>query len=312
MYTMMALRAHQRGGPERLIFEAAPVPTPAPDEVLVRVEAGAITFAELSWDESWTTRDGKDRTPMIPSHEVAGVVAALGPGVTDLRLGDEVYGLVDFDRNGAAAQYVSVPAADLAHRPKTVPAAEAAALPLAALTAWQALVDHAAVVPGETVLVHGGAGGVGVYAVQLAHLLGATVIATDLPANARFVTALGADRFIDVSAEAFDQTISAVDVVLDTVGGTTLDRSYGVLRKGGRLITLGAPPPAGKADEYGVTVTFFVVRPNRSDLERIASYVDSKELRPVVTRTFPLSEGRAAFESGNLPRKPGKTVLVVS
>ena len=310
--TMMALRAHRRGGPETLVFEAALVPHPAPGEVLVRVEASAITFAELSWDQSWTTRDGHDRTPVIPSHEVAGVVAKLGAGVTDLSAGDEVYGLVDFDRNGAAAEYVTVPAADLASRPKTVSAAEAAALPLAALTAWQALVDHAQVVSGETVLVHGGAGGVGVYAVQIAHILGASVIATDLPANAAFVTALGAGRFIDASSEAFDQTVSGVDVVIDTVGGSTLARSYAVLRRGGRLVTLGGPPATEQAERYGVQAMFFVVRPDRSELEKIAAYVDSGQLKPVLTRTFPLADGRAAFESGSGPRKPGKTVLVVT
>jgi len=157
--TMMALRAHARGGPEQLVYEAAPVPVPGPGEALAAVHAAAITFAELSWDESWTTRDGRDRTPVIPSHEVSGTVAALGPGADGVTVGEEVYGLIDFDRDGAAAEYVTVPAAHLAARPRSVSDEEAATLPLAALTAWQALVDHAAVKPGERVLVQGGAGG---------------------------------------------------------------------------------------------------------------------------------------------------------
>ena len=156
--TMMALRAHARGGPEQLVYESAPVPVPGPGEALVAVHAAAITFAELSWDESWTTRDGRDRTPVIPSHEVSGTVAALGPGADGLAVGEEVYGLIDFDRDGAAAEYVTVPAAHLAARPRSVSDEEAASLPLAALTAWQALVDHAALEPGERVLVQGGAG----------------------------------------------------------------------------------------------------------------------------------------------------------
>src|ERR1700691_6103809 len=172
MTTMMALRAHARGGPEELVYESAPVPAPGPGEALVAVHAAGITFAELTWDLTWTTRDGRDRTPVIPSHELSGVISALGPGVTGLAVGDEVFGLIDFDRNGAAPDYVTVPAADLAARPTAVSQAETASLPLAALTAWQALVDHADMQAGDQVLVTGGAGGVGVYAVQLAAVLG--------------------------------------------------------------------------------------------------------------------------------------------
>jgi len=309
MATMMALRAHTRGGPEQLVYEAAPRPRPGPDEALVAVRAAGITFAELTWDLSWSTRDGTDRTPVIPSHEVSGVVAELGDRVTDLTVGDEVYGLIDFDRDGAAAEYVTVPAAHLAAKPTSLSHTDAAALPLAALTAWQALVDHAGLVTGETVLVHGGAGGVGVYGVQIAAGLAAHVIATDITANADTVRSLGAERFIDVTTEKFDQTVADVDVVLDTIGGDTLERSYGVLRRGGRLVTLSAPPPTGRAEEYGVHAMFFVVRPNRDELTRLAAMADHGRLRPVVSQTFPLEEGRAAYESGRRPRPPGKTVL---
>jgi NADPH:quinone reductase-like Zn-dependent oxidoreductase len=307
---MMALRAHARGGAEQLVYEPAPRPRPGPGEALVAVHAAAITFAELGWELSWTTRDGADRTPVIPAHEVSGVVAALGPGVADLATGDEVFGLVDFDRDGAAAEFVAVPAAALAGRPRTVSHAEAAALPLAALTAWQALVDHAGLTAGETVLVHGAAGGVGVYAVQLAADLGARVIATDLPQHAQAVRELGADRFIDVT-EPFEQGLTGVDVVLDTVGGATRTRSYQVLRPGGRLVTLGSPPDEDLARAHGVHGMFFVVRPDRSELGRLAGLVDAGRLRPVVSRTFPLAEGRAAYASGAYPRKPGKVVLIV-
>src|ERR1700722_6464818 len=141
--TMMALRAHARGGPEELVYESAPVPEPGPGEALVAVHAAGITFAELTWDLSWTTRDGRDRTPVIPAHEVSGVIAALGPGVADRAVGDEVFGLIEFDRNGAAADYVTVPAAHLATRPAAASQAETATLPLAGLTAWQAVADYA-------------------------------------------------------------------------------------------------------------------------------------------------------------------------
>jgi NADPH:quinone reductase-like Zn-dependent oxidoreductase len=222
-----------------------------------------------------------------------------------------VYGLIDFDRDGAAAEYCTVPAADLAGRPRTVPHAEAAALPLSALTAWQALVDHAALTPGETVLVHGGAGGVGVFAVQLAALLGGRVATTARGEDAGFLRRLGAERVIDRAAEEFDQVVSGVDVVIDTVGGTTLRRSYEVVRPGGRVVTLGAPPPPDLAGRHGVQSLFFIVRPDRAQLTRLAELVDAGDLRPVVGETFPLAEARRAFESGALGHRRGKTVLVV-
>lgn len=163
MGTMMALRAHARGGPEQLVYEPAPAPSAGPGEALIAVHAAAITFAELTWDLEWTTRDGADRTPVIPSHEMSGTVAGLGDGVPGLAVGDEVIGLVDFDRDGAAAEYVVMPAASLAAKPQSLSHVAAATLPLAALTAWQALADHAALHPGEQVLVQGapgpGAGG---------------------------------------------------------------------------------------------------------------------------------------------------------
>ncbi|MEV8516374.1 NADP-dependent oxidoreductase [Dactylosporangium sp. NPDC051484] len=308
---MTALRAHTRGGPDRLVYETAPRPRPREGEVLVAVHAAAITFAELGWDLSWTTRDGHDRTPVIPSHEVSGTVVAPGAGVTELDSGDEVYGLIDFDRDGAAAEFVAVPSEALAIKPGTLSHAESAALPLSALTAWQALVDHAGLTAGETVLIHGGAGGVGVYATQLAADLGATVVATDLPEHADTVRALGADRFIDVTRDDFDRELAGVDVVLDTVGGSTLARSYPVLRPGGRLVTLGAPPDHELAAAHRVHAMFFVVRPDRTQLQRLAALVDAGRLRSVVSATFPLADGGAAYASGTQPRKPGKTVLIV-
>ncbi|MDP7735937.1 NADP-dependent oxidoreductase [Mycobacterium paragordonae] len=308
---MTALRAHQRGGPEVLTVESAPVPVPAPGEVLVAVHAAAITFDELTWEETWT-RDGVDRTPTILSHEVSGVVTEIGSGVTDFQQGDEVYGLVAFDRDGAAAEFVAMPATDLATKPSTVSHPVAAALPLAGLTALQALVDHAAVRPGEEVLVHGGAGGVGALTVQLAAQLGAEVTATVRSDTRDLVQGFGARRVIDTRTEAFDETGANYDVVIDTVGGQTLDRSFGVLRRGGRLVTLSAPPPPGRADEIGVTATFFIVTANRVQLAELAELVDRGRLHVEIARTFPLAEGREAFESGSRPgRRAGKTVLVV-
>ena len=241
MGTMMALRAHARGGPEQLVYEQAPAPSAGPGEALIAVHAAAITFAELTWDLEWTTRDGKDRTPVIPSHEMSGTVAGLGDGIAGLTVGDEVIGLVDFDRDGAAAEYVVMPAAGLSVKPPSVTHVAAATLPLAALTAWQALADHAALHPGEQVLVQGGAGGVGLFAVQLAAILGGHVTATGRSTDAGFVRDLGAERFISAGAGQPGPAAGGFDVVIDTVGGAVLDGSYGLLREGGRLVTLGAP-----------------------------------------------------------------------
>lgn len=297
---MHALRAHTRGGPEVLVYEQVPIPTPADTEVLVEVHAAAITFDELTWDETWS-RDGKDRTPIIPSHEFSGVIAK-----TD----EAVYGMVPFDRDGAAAEYVVVPASQLAPKPVSLSYVEAAALPLPALTAKQAL-DRAEVTPGQRVLVLGAAGAVGGYATQLAAALGAEVTATAV-SHIDYVRDLGADTVIDVRTEALDAESGGYDVVIDAVGGETQDRWYAVLRRGGRLVTLQTPPDRAKADQYGVTAIFFVVATDSQELAELAHLVDGRGLRVTVAQTFPLADGRAAYASRSAPnRKPGKTVLTV-
>ncbi len=308
---MMALRAKARGGPEQLVYERVPVTEAGPGEVLLAVHAAAITFTELGWDIAWASPDGGERDALTPSHEVSGTVAALGAGVTEFSVGDEVYGLVDFDRVGAAAEYVAVPAGALAHKPRSATHVQAAALALAALTAWQALVDHAVLSPGERVLIHGGAGGVGGYAVQIAAGLGAEVIATGDPSREDFVRRLGAARFVDSTPAAFDWTLAALDVVLDTVGVAVAERSYAVLRPGGRLVTVVAPPSTELADKYEVKADFFIVRPDGGQLAQLAAMVDDGRLRPVVAQTFPLSAGRQAFEAAARKHKPGKFVLTV-
>jgi NADPH:quinone reductase-like Zn-dependent oxidoreductase len=305
--TMMALRAHARGGPEQLVYEHAPAPVPGPGEALVAVHAAGITFAELTWDLSWTTKDGRDRTPVIPAHEMSGTVAGVADGVTGVAVGDEVYALIDFDRDGAAAEFTTVPAAELAAKPRSASHAEAATLPLAALTAWQALADYAALEPGERVLVHGGAGGVGAFAVQLAAILGGRVTATGRSGDAAFVRNLGAEAFVS----AGDPVPAGFDVVIDTVGGAVLDGSYRLMRTGGRLVTLSGPPSQERAKEFGAHAMFFVVTPDPGELAQLAKLVDEGRLRTVVSQTFPLRDGRLAFESGVRPRPPGKTVLIV-
>lgn len=307
---MQALRAHRRGGPEVLTYERAPDPRPDAGDILVAVHAAAITFAELTWEETWT-RDGRDRAPVIPSHEFSGIIAETSGDASKFAVGDEVYGTVPFDRDGAAAEYVATPVTQVASKPARLSHVEAAAMPLPVLTARQALFDHTKVAAGQHVLVHGGAGGVGGYAIQLAVAAGAHVTATVTGAE-DYVRGLGAERVIDVRKESFDAEPGVYDVVIDTVSGATLDRSYRVVRPGGRLVTLQTPPDQGEAERYGITATFFIVTTDADQLRTLAELADSGKLRVTVAGTFPLADGQAAYASGTAPRRqPGKTVLTI-
>lgn len=299
-HTMRALLAHG-SDPATLTDETVAAPAPAAGEVLVAVHATAITAGELAWP---------DVAPFIPAHDVSGVVAAVGEQVADLHTGDEVYGLIGFDRPGAAAEFVAVPEIQLATKPATVDHAAAATLPLGALTAWQALVDHAAVQKGQHVLVHGGAGGVGNFTVQLAAHLGARVTATASATDTAFVAALGADTVIDYR-QRFEDQIKDVDVVIDTVGGETLTRSWDVLRPSGVLISVADPPPAEAAEAHRARGVYFVVEPNRDQLAELARLVDNGSLRPMIGRVFPLREAAAAFLTQRDSHIRGKIVIEV-
>ncbi|GLL07751.1 NADP-dependent oxidoreductase [Dactylosporangium matsuzakiense] len=315
MNTMRAVRAHRRGGPEQLVYEAAPRPEPAPGEVLVAVHAASITAGELTWDATWTDSldpGGRDRTPIIPSHEMSGVVAALGPGVTGMGVGDEVYGLIPFVRDGAAAEYVTAAADIVAAKPVNLDHDAAAAVPLAALTVWQALVDHASLRAGQHILIHGAAGGVGSFAVQIAADLGARVTATARGRDRDFVTGLGAHEVLDYASERFEDRVHSADVVLDLVGGETQARSWGVLRPGGVLVSVSAPPEVPQHTAQGVRGVFFIVEPNRAELETIALLIETDRLTPMVDRIVPLTETRAAYEALQAEHKRGKIVIRVA
>jgi len=309
---MNAVRLHRQGGPEQLTYEDAPKPAPGAADALVRVHACAITRAELSWGTTYTTREGVERLPTIPGHELSGVVEAVGAGARAPNVGDAVYALTDFWRDGAAAEYVVVRAADLAPKPKNLDHTQAAAVPLSALTAWQALFDHAGLTRGQSVLIHAAAGGVGTYAVQLAKGRGAHVIGTARAANERFLRDLGADEVIDYTAVRFEDRVKDVDIVLDSVGGDTLERSWGVLRKGGVLVPIADSAPPEQAARYGVRGVEFIVEPNRAQLIEIARLIETGALRVIVEATFPLAEARAAFERSLGGHNRGKIVLRVA
>ena len=311
MSTMRAVRAHARGGAEQLRLEDAPKPEPRAGEALIRVHAAGITPTELEWSETWVDRQGHDRTPTIPSHEVSGVVEELGHGVTHVVAGEEVFGLVPFDHDGAAADYVAVRARDLAPKPVTLDHSRTAALPLSALTAWQALSEQAHVHPGNHVLVHGGAGGVGAFAVQIAKALGARVTATASAGDIEYVRSLGADVVIDYKATPFEEVVSDVDVVLDPIGGRTAEASLGVLNDGGSLISLAGPPAVTLPEGRDLSARFFIVEPERSQLIELARFVDDGRLRVEVADVFPLEDAAAAYEYGRTGRRRGKVVVQV-
>jgi NADPH:quinone reductase-like Zn-dependent oxidoreductase len=298
--TMHAMRASS-ADPASLSYDSVPVPRPGPGEVLVQVRATAVTKGELTWPEAW---------PVIPCHDLSGVVADAAPGASEWRDGDEVFGLIGFDRPGAAAEYTTVTAADLAPKPAATGHIAAAAIPLGGLTAWQALHTHAQLLPGQHVLVHGGAGGVGAYAVQLAAAGGAQVSATASARDAGYVASLGAGQVIDY-ADRFEDQVSGVDVVIDPVGGDTMARSWQVLRPGGILVAI-ADEPDGHGGRDDVRSCYFVVEPDGAQLRELASLIARGQLTAAVSQVFPLSALPEAFAAQRVRRAPGKVIIDVA
>ena len=248
---MKAIRMHDRGSPDQLFYEDAPQPHPGQGEVLVRVYATGVIAPELSWSATYQSKAGCTRALPIPGHDLSGVVEEVGPGVNTIAVGSEVYALTAFDRDGAEAEYTIALPSELAPKPHTLNHVQAAAVPLTALTAWQALFDHAGLALGQTVLIHGAAGGVGVFAVQLARWVGAHVIATASARNRDFLRELGANQIIDYTTARFEDVVHNVDLVFDTVGGDTVERSWQVVKKGGVLVSVASPPSPEQAKAHG-------------------------------------------------------------
>ena len=304
---MKAIRLHARGGPESIRFEDAPMPQPGAGEVLVRVRAAAVMPTELLWVPTWATPNGGPRPlPVIPGHEFSGEVAALGEGVRAVGVGEAIYGMNDWFGDGAQAEYCLARPADIARKPASVDHLHAAVTPISALTAWQGLFERARLATGQHVLIHGAAGGVGGFAVQLARWRGARVTGTASAANVDFVRSLGADEVIDYRAQRFEDVVRDVDVVFDTVGGQTLERSWGVLKPDGRLVTVAAS--GERTTDERIRAAYFIVEPSRTQLAEVARLIDEGALRPVVGAEFPLADAPLAYRT-----KPsrGKVVLRV-
>jgi NADPH:quinone reductase-like Zn-dependent oxidoreductase len=305
---MKAIRIHEYGGPEVLKYEDAPTPDIGPDGVLIRVRAAGVNPVD------WKIRKGLMAAvrplsfPAVAGADVSGTVERVGALVSRLKPGDSVVARVD----GAYAEFAAVKTDAVSLAPKSIPLEHAAGLPIAAGTAWTLLFDATRVAPGQRVLIHAGAGGVGIFAVQFAKLAGLHVIATCSAANVALVKSLGADEVIDYRKTDFAAAVRDVDLVLDSVGGATLKESYGVVRKGGLLLTIASPPDEALAKQYGITARFERGVINGIRLQEIGELIDIGKLRVIIENEFPLNEAAKAQELSEAGHVRGKIILNVA
>jgi NADPH:quinone reductase-like Zn-dependent oxidoreductase len=307
--TMKAVRIHSFGGPEVLRLEDVPTPEPKPDELLVRVYAAGVNPVD------WKIREGRlgeITLPAIMGSDFSGEVKALGRGVTEFHVGQSVLGVVA-EESGSYAECALAPASQVVEKPASLSYTEAAALPIASLTAWQALFDVMDLKPGQKVLIHAAAGGVGSFAVQFAKWKGAHVIGTTSAQHTDFVRQLGADETIDYRARRFEDVVREADAVLDTIGGDTQDRSWKVLKRSGVLVSIVQPPPQDTAAAHGVRGEFLICDHCRKDeLATIVELVRSGQIKVFVAATLPLREARKAQELSQSGHAQGKIVLQVA
>lgn len=306
---MKAIVVHEYGGPEVLKYEDAPRPTPKDDEILVRVIAAGVNPVDR------VARSEKQfvhiNLPAIPGYDVAGVVENTGAKVKKFKTGDQIYAYMALDKPGGYAEYAVATEREAALKPKSLTFVEAAAVPLVAETAWQALIDTAKLSAGQTVLIHGGSGGVGSFAIQIAKARGAKVIATASTANQDLLRQLGADVAIDYTKQKFEDVAKEVDVVLDSVGKDTLARSYGVVKKGGFVVSIVGDPDRAELEKHGIHGASISVAPNADELAEIGKLIDQRKIKVIVSQTFPLSEAAEAQEQVATGHTRGKIVLKV-
>ena len=306
--TMRAIQVRKYGGPEELKLEVRSRPEPQAGEALLRVHAAGVN--PIDWKLcSGSMKDFRPLTfPYTPGIEAAGVVEAVGAGVTAFAAGQAVFGR---SADGAYAEYIVIPAEALALKPERLSFAEAATVPVGATTAWRALFEYGDLTAGQRVLIQGAAGGVGLFAVQLAKWRGAHVVATASSANLDFVRDLGADAVIDYTTTRVERVVHGVDLVLDGVGRETLNVSLAALRPGGTLISLAGPPPQEMAQALGVRALMIRAQPSGGLLQKIARMIEDGHLKAVAGKTFPLSAARRAHEYGQRGHGRGRLVLVV-
>jgi len=310
--TMKVIVVHEYGGPEVLKYEDVPRPEPKDDQILVRVIAAGVNPVD---DASRSPKYAKFfgiTLPFIPGYDIAGLVERTGAKITKLKQGDSVYAYLSLKGGGGYAEYAVATEVEAASKPKSIGFVEAAGVPVVAETAWQALIDTAKLSAGQTVLIHGGSGGVGSFAIQIAKARGAKVIATASTANQDLLKQLGADVAIDYTKQKFEDVAKDVDVVLDSGGKDTLARSYGVVKKGGFIVTLVARIDQAELDKHGIRGASLGVEPNSSELAEIGKLIDEKKIKVVVSQTFPLSDAEKAQEQVATGHTRGKIVLKVA
>jgi NADPH:quinone reductase-like Zn-dependent oxidoreductase len=291
-----------------LVEDSAPVPEPGAGEILVRVHAAAVTPAERHWYPTTHSKEGGTRTGAVPAHEFSGVIAATGAGISGFFPGDEVFGMNDWFADGATAEYCISQAAWIAPKPSNLTHAEAATVPISALTAWQGLILRAKIRPDDHVLVHGGAGAVGIFAVQLARMAGAHVIATASSRNIDFLLQIGAENVIDRTTTRFENEVSGVDIIFDTVGGDTLERSWPLLKPGGRMVTI-ASDIESSHDERAKSA-FFIVEASGEQLSEIGQLLEKGTIRPALDNIVPFANASIAYD-GTLKRNAGRGKVAV-
>ena len=308
---MKAVVAHEYGGPEVLKFEEVSRPEPKENEALVRVIASGVNPADPLTLSGKYAREFGTHLPLIPGYDIAGIVEKTGAKVTKLKAGDAIYGYPTF--GGGWAEYVTVTEGEVAAKPASLSFAEAAAVPMGALTAWQALVDVAQLRAGQTILIHGGSGGVGSFAVQIANARGVRDIATASTANQYLLKQqLGANVAIDYTKTRFEEIAKDVDAVLDPVGKETLARSYRVVKKGGIVMSLVARPDPVEVEKRGIRGAAISVHPDAEDLAEIAHLIDTGKIKPIVTQVLPLSDAIAAQRQAATHHTRGKLVLRIA
>jgi len=308
--TMKAVVIHEYGGPEALKYEDIPRPEPKDDELLIRVIAAGVNPVDGMVRSGMF--GGNREFPIILGGDVAGIVEKVGSKITKFKAGDPVFAYVSLNNSGGYAQYALATERELAPKPKSLTYVEAAAVPIVAITAWQALVDKAKLSAGQIVLIHGGSGGVGSFAIQIAKARGAKVIATASTRNQDFLKELGADVAIDYTKQKFEDVSKDVDVVLDSIGGDTLDRSYGVVKKGGIIVSLVARPKEAELEKHGIRGATLNAEPDSEELAEIGKLIDDKKIKAIVSQTFPLSEARKAQEQVATGHTRGKIVLKIA
>src|SRR5438477_8669498 len=309
--TMKAIVIHEYGGPEVLKYEDVPRPEPKADQILIRVIAAGVNPVDGMIRSVMVAKDGNGAFTMVMGGDIAGGVERVGNKITKFKAGDPVFAYVSLDSGGGYAQYAVVPEGDAAPKPKSLTYVEAGAVPIVALTAWQALIDTAKLNAGQTVLIHGGSGGVGSFAIQIAKARGAKVIATASTANQDLLKQLGVDQPIDYTTTKFQNVVKDVDVVLNCVRADTLPASYGIVKKGGAIVSITGDPDPAECEKHALRCSGVMAHPDANVLDELRKLIEANKITPIVSQTFPLADAAKAHQQIETRHTRGKIVLRV-